>query len=107
MFEAKPHKATKLTKNMPQAWWPARQPPGGFNTIQHERGGFNRRDVSDLFGNGFAVQFVVHFSDLGHSESRDRECTEAEGHLLLWYQPHWGGRGYLCLRIFAWEKKKS
>lgn len=41
--------------------------------------------ISDLFGNSFAVKFVVDFSDLGHSESGDRECTETEGHLLLWH----------------------
>lgn len=52
--------------------------------------------MSDLFGDGFAVQFVVDFSDLGHRQSRDGECIETEGHLLLWYQRHRGGRGYLC-----------
>lgn len=56
-----------------------------------------RSGMSDLFGDGFAVQFVVDFPDLGHSESRDRESIKAEGHLLLWYQRHWGGRCYLRL----------
>lgn len=32
------------------------------------------RGMSDLFGNGFAVEFVVDFPDLGHGESGDREC---------------------------------
>lgn len=53
--------------------------------------------MSDLFGNGFAVQFVVDFSDFGHGESRDRQCRETERHLLLWNQCHEGGRGYFCL----------
>lgn len=34
--------------------------------------------MSDLFGDGLAVQFVVDFPDLGHSESRDRESIKAE-----------------------------
>lgn len=63
--------------------------------------------MPDLFSNGFAVQFVVDFPDLGHSECRDRECIETEGDLLLWHQRHWGGRCYLCLRVFTWDNKKS
>lgn len=63
--------------------------------------------MPDLFSDGFAVQFVVDFPDLGHGECRDRECIEAEGDLLFWHQRHWGGRCYLCLRVFTWDNKKS
>lgn len=63
--------------------------------------------MPDLFSNGFAVQFVVDFPDLGHGERRDRECIEAEGDLLFWHQRHWGGRCYLCLGVFTWDNKKS
>lgn len=53
--------------------------------------------MPDLFGDGFAVQFVVDFPDFGHGECGDRECIKTKRHLLLWYQCHWGGRCYLCL----------
>lgn len=53
--------------------------------------------TSYLFGDGFAVQLVVDFSDLGHGESRDREPIQTEGNFLLWHQCNGGGRGYLCL----------
>lgn len=63
-------------------------------------------DMSDLFGDGFAVQFVVHFPDLGHCERGHREGVETEGHFLLWHQRHRRGRCHLCLRVFTWDNKK-
>lgn len=65
------------------------------------------RGIADLFGNGFAVKFVVGFPDLGNSESGDRESIEAERHLLLWYQNYWGAWCHLCLGIFTYDNMKS
>lgn len=63
--------------------------------------------MPDLFGDGFAVQFVVDFPDLGHSERRDGQSVQTEGHLLFWQQCHWRSRCYLCLWVFTWGKKHT
>ena len=61
--------------------------------------------LSDLFGDGFAVQFVVDLPDLCHSESGDGQRVQTEGHLLLWDQRHRRGRGDLRLRVFTCDRK--
>ena len=61
---------------------------------------------SDLFGDGLAVQFVVDFPDLGHSERGHRESVETKGHLLLRDQRHRSSRRHLCLRVFTWNDQK-
>lgn len=50
-----------------------------------------------LFGDGFAVQFVVDLSYLGHSETRYRVSKETEGDLLFRNQCNRTGRHSLSL----------
>lgn len=51
----------------------------------------------DLFGDGFAVQFIVDLSDFGHGEGRYRVGIETERDLLLRDQTNGAGRYSLSL----------
>ena len=62
--------------------------------------------LTDLFGDGFAVQFVVDLPDLGHSERGDGDSIEAEGNLLFWDQRHKGGGNTLGLRVLTWRHRQ-
>ena len=61
---------------------------------------------TDLFGNGFAVQFVVDFPDLGHGERGDGDGIEAEGHLLLRDQRHQRGGNTFRLGVLTWRHRQ-
>ncbi len=76
---------------------------------ESEEAGWERDCLLYLFGDGFAVQFVVDLSYLGHSESRYRMSKETEGDLLFRNQSNRTGWHSLGLWVFTWryERKPS
>lgn len=59
-----------------------------------------------LLSDGFAVQLVVHFPDLGDSERRHRECREPKGNLLLRHQGHRAGGSNFSLGVFTCKEER-